>query len=149
MEAAVEDTDAVHLPFHQDRVSQLTDSFLRLIQIEQHARLRINRRLWRIQILRSGLLIGRQSTSGEGDDLALLVTDRKRDAVPELAVKRRLRFFVIPSKRLTLPRVEGPCGFLFLPREQARGPHLLVAKLGFHPVAQYKSRFRREADPEM
>ena len=45
--------DAVHLALDQDGVVELADRLLRLVEIEQHARLGIDRRLRRVEILRA------------------------------------------------------------------------------------------------
>ena len=55
------DGDAIHLAFDQDRVFEFADRLFRFVQVEQHARLGVDRRLRRVQILGTGLLVGRRA----------------------------------------------------------------------------------------
>src|SRR5262249_9185172 len=73
VESGGENRDAIHLAFHQDGVIKLADRFLRLIQIEKYARLRINRCLGRVQVFGTGLLVRGERASSEGDDAPAIV----------------------------------------------------------------------------
>src|SRR5208282_2021473 len=78
--------DAIHLPFDQDGVLELANRLFRVVQVEQHPRLRVNRRLRRVQIFRACLLIGGKRAAGEGNYFALVVADREHDAVAEFGI---------------------------------------------------------------
>ncbi len=86
VEAGGKDRNAVHLPFDQDGVVQLANRFFRLIEIEQHPRLGVDRGLGRIQIFGSSLLIGRKGAAREGNHAPGFVGDGKHDAVAEFGV---------------------------------------------------------------
>ena len=53
LKSAQKNRDAVHLPFDQQRKLRLPDRRFRLVEIEQHLALRIERRLRRVDVLRS------------------------------------------------------------------------------------------------
>jgi hypothetical protein len=80
------DGDAIHLAFDQDGVFELADRFFGVVEIEEHARLGVDRRLGGVQIFRPGLLVGGERAGGEGDDFALVVADREHDAIAEFGV---------------------------------------------------------------
>src|SRR5208282_5105179 len=87
--------DAIHLPLDQDGVFQFANRFLRVIQIEQHARLRVNRSLRRIQILRPCLLIRRKRAPGERNHLALFITDGEHYTIAEFGINGGYGFWLL------------------------------------------------------
>ncbi len=86
--SGVEDGDAVHLAFDEDDVVEAADGLLGEVKIEEHARLAVDGRLGRVEVLGAGFVVGGEGAPGEGDDLAALVADGEDDAVAELAVER-------------------------------------------------------------
>ena len=110
VESGIEDGDAVHLAFDEDDVVEAADGLLGEVKIEEHARLAVDGRLRRVEILGAGLFVGGEGASGEGDDLAALIADGKDDAVAKLAVERGGRGF---------GRIAGARVFSFLPTEEA------------------------------
>ena len=100
MVSGVEDRDAVHLAFDEDDVVEAADGFLGEVEIEEHARLAVDGRLRRVEILGAGFVVGGQRPPGEGDDLAALIADGKDDAVAEFAVERGFA----PARRRLPPR---------------------------------------------
>ncbi len=84
--------NTIHLPLHQNGIFELSDRLFSVIEIEQHPRLRIDRRLRRIQVFRPRLFIGSESASRESDDFALIVSDREHHAIAEFGVNSGRRF---------------------------------------------------------
>src|SRR6516225_1108486 len=58
-----------------------------MVEIEEHARLRIDGSFRRVQIFRPGLLIGRERASRKGDNAAGLVGNREHDPIAKLRVE--------------------------------------------------------------
>ena len=86
MKSGGEDGNAIHLAFDQDGVVELLHPFFREVEIEENLALGIDRGLGRIQIFRSGLFVGGQGASGEGDDFSRFARDGEHDAVAEFGV---------------------------------------------------------------
>ena len=89
--SGVEDGDAIHLAFDEDDVVEAADGFFGEVKIEQHARLAVDGRLGRVEILGAGFVVGGEGAPGEGDDLAGFIADGEDDAVAEFAVERAAR----------------------------------------------------------
>ena len=87
---AQKDRNAVHLAFHQQRKPGLPDHAARLVQIEQHLALRVERRLRRIDVLGPGFLAGFERARGKGDHPPALVRDREHDPLAKAVVERAL-----------------------------------------------------------
>src|ERR1700746_1604142 len=58
-----------------------------MVEIEEHARLGVDRGFRRVQILGPSLLVGGEGTACEGDDSSRLVSDREHDSVAEFGVE--------------------------------------------------------------
>ena len=95
MESGSVHRDAIHLALDQDGVFEFADGFLGVVQIEQHARLRVDARLGRIQVLGPGFFVGRERAPGKSDDFALVVRDREHHAVAELGVHGGSSFWLL------------------------------------------------------
>ncbi len=146
--SGVEYGDAVHLPLDEDDVVEAADRLFGEVEIEEHARLAVDGRLGRVEVLGAGFVIGGKGASGEGDDFAALIADGEDDAVAELAVERG-------GRGLGVSRVRGNgrrsgCGRLvaLLPTEEAAFAERILVGHGFEFVAKEEAGLGGEADAE-
>ena len=140
MVSGVEDGDAVHLAFDEDDVVETADCLLGEMQVEEDTGLAVDRRLGRVEVLGAGFVVGGEGASGEGDDLAALITDGKDDAVAEFAVERRRR-----PEWLGSPGA----GFLvFFPAKEAALAERVLVGQRLELVAEEEAGFGGEADAE-
>ena len=128
---AQEHRNAVHLPFHQQGKPGLPDHAARLVQVEQHLSLRVERRLRRIDVLRSGFLAGLERSGGKGDHPPAFVRDGEHDPLAKPVVERPL----------------GPIVMLFR-TEEAGGPQRLSIGYAAQPLLQRVEAVRRIANVE-
>ena len=73
LNAAQKDGDAVHLAFDEQGKLELANGGARLVEIEEHLALGIERRLRRVDVLGAGFVACFECAGGEGDDAAALV----------------------------------------------------------------------------
>ena len=139
MESGIEDGNAVHLAFHQDDVVEAADGLLGKVEIEENARLAVDGRLGRVEILGAGFFVAGQGTPGEGDNLATFIADGKDDAVAKLAVERGGGGF---------GRIAGARVFSFLPTEQAAFAQDVFIGRSLELVAEEITGLRGEANAE-
>src|SRR6185437_6514732 len=78
--------DAIHLAFDKDGVVELANGFLSVVEVEEHAGLGVDGGFGRVQVFRTGLFVGGEGASGEGDDLTAFVGDGEHYAVAEFGV---------------------------------------------------------------
>ena len=91
LNAAQKDRNAVHLAFDKQRKLDLANGGARLVEIEEHLALGVERRLRRVDVLGAGLLARFERARGKRDHAAALIADGKHDALAETVVERALR----------------------------------------------------------
>ena len=155
MVSGVEDRDAVHLAFDEDDVVETADGLLGEVKVEEDARLAVDGRLRRIEVLGAGLFVGGEGASGEGDDLAALIADGEDDSVAELAVERGLGACAGRRCATRLLRQRSGqsirasyAGSAFLPTEEAALTQGVFVGHAFEFVAEKEAGLRGEADAE-
>ena len=116
----------IEIAFDEDGESLLSDRALREIQAVERPSLRVNRRLWRVQVLRH--LVGIHRASAECDHRPGVAADRHHQPIAEAIDD----FSVVALDDQTA-----------LQQEALREP------LGQQPALQPVARLRRESEPEL